>query len=339
MGTWRASPCGFAALPKSPSPSTEPNGGQGTLVGRSNLSVPRRDVVKENRVVGPYDAVESLYVWCPACLRRVADTSFTTSVFRSRRELAESRGASRFRQKPRRNFPVRARTTSVLCRQRSVAQTRGLPKVRYVRGRILGLPECGAAPRDKLLRPADANTATLDGRPGGGRGYKRRNALIGAAERERWDSVSGRSRSRRRQVNGPLRGTVPAAGTQTRSPGCALPTAGRTPRRTRVKGNKHDFESGSGGDLPVSSETARGSYTTPCTKSSSPRPGPMGFSRLSGGPNDDALRKRSGEPAGQACRLLLSGLVPRRRVGRREASASGAILPRRRYRGLRRVGR
>ncbi|KAL3192680.1 hypothetical protein MRX96_058736 [Rhipicephalus microplus] len=38
----------------------------------------------------------------------------------------------------------------------------------------------------------------------------------------------------------------------------------------------------------------------------------MGFSRLSGGPNDDALRKRSGEPAGQACRLLLSGLVPRR---------------------------
>ncbi|KAL3192699.1 hypothetical protein MRX96_058754 [Rhipicephalus microplus] len=138
MGTWRASPCGFAALPKSPSPSTEPNGGQGTLVGRSNLSVPRRDVVKENRVVGLYDAVESLYVWCPACRRRVADTSFTTSVFRSRRELAESRGASRFRQKPRRNFPVRARTTSVLCRQRSVAQTRGLPKVRYVCGRILG---------------------------------------------------------------------------------------------------------------------------------------------------------------------------------------------------------
>ncbi|KAL3192733.1 hypothetical protein MRX96_058786 [Rhipicephalus microplus] len=138
MGTWRASPCGFAALPKSPSPSTEPNGGQGTLVGRSNLSVPRRDVVKENRVVGPYDAVGSLYVWCPACLRRVADTSFTTSVFRSRRELAESRGASRFRQKPWRNFPVRARTTSVLCRQRSVAQTRGLPKVRYVCGRILG---------------------------------------------------------------------------------------------------------------------------------------------------------------------------------------------------------
>ncbi|KAL3235208.1 hypothetical protein MRX96_022520 [Rhipicephalus microplus] len=64
----------------------------------------------------------------------------------------------------------------------------------------------------------------------------------------------------------------------------------------------------------------------------------MGFSRLSGSPNDDALRKRSGEPAGQACRLLLSGLVPRRRVGQREASVSGAILPWRRYRGLRRVG-
>lgn len=42
-----------------------------------------------------------------------------------------------------------------------------------------GLPECGAAPRDKLLRPADANTATLDGRPGGERGYKRRNAHLG----------------------------------------------------------------------------------------------------------------------------------------------------------------
>ncbi|KAL3192711.1 hypothetical protein MRX96_058766 [Rhipicephalus microplus] len=116
------------------------------------------------------------------------------------------------------------------------------------------------------------------------------------------------------------------------------PPVGRRDGR-RVKGNQHDFESGSGGDLSVSSETARGSYTTPCTKSSSPRPGPMGFSRLSGGPKDDALRKRSGEPAGQACRLLLSALVPRRRVGWREASASGAILPRRRYRGLRRVGR
>lgn len=42
-----------------------------------------------------------------------------------------------------------------------------------------GLPDCGAAPRDKLLRPADANTATLDGRPGGERGYKRRNAHLG----------------------------------------------------------------------------------------------------------------------------------------------------------------